>query len=96
MNVTLPPELEKRVRQKLERGDYDTAEALVQEAVHRLIEEDEVDLAELRGRLQRADSEIERGEGLEFDEHTTKDLASDIHKRGIKRLAELGKTGPRG
>ncbi len=96
MNVTLPPELEKRVRQKLERGDYDTAEALVQEAVHRLIEEDEVDLEGLRERLQRADSEIERGEGLEFDEHTTKDLASDIHKRGIKRLAELGKTGPRG
>ena len=96
MNVTLPPEFEKRVREKLERGDYDTADALVQEAVHRLIEEDEVDLEGLRERLQRADAEIENGEGLEFDERTTKDLARNIHERGMKRLAELRTTGPRG
>ena len=89
MNVTLPSEIEKRVRQKVENGDYDTTDALVQEAVHRLIEEDEVDLVGLRERLQRADAEIERGEGLEFDEQTTKDLAKDIRERGIKRLAEL-------
>ncbi len=79
--------LEKRVRQKLERGDYDTADVFIREAVHRLIEEDEVDLADLRERLQRADSEIERGEGLEFDEDTTKDFTSDIHERGIKHWA---------
>ncbi|MBZ5624811.1 MAG: type II toxin-antitoxin system ParD family antitoxin [Acidobacteriia bacterium] len=96
MNVTLPAELEKRVREKLERGDYDNADALVQEAVLRLIEEDEVDLEGLRERLERADAEIDRGEGLDFDEHTTKDLARDIHERGIQRLAALRKTGPRG
>ncbi len=96
MKVTLPPELEQRIREKIERGDYDNAEALVQEAVHRLIEEDEVDLDALRARLQHADAEIDRGEGLEFDEHTTKDLASGIRERGIRRLAELQKSGPRG
>ncbi len=41
MNITLPTELERRVRQKLERGDYDTADALVEEAVYRQIEEGE-------------------------------------------------------
>jgi antitoxin ParD1/3/4 len=96
MNVTLPPELEQRVREKIERGDYDNAEALVQEAVHRLIEEDERDLDVLRARLQQADAEIDRGEGLEFDEHTTKDLARDIRERGIRRLVELRKFGPHG
>ncbi|HXP83855.1 MAG TPA: type II toxin-antitoxin system ParD family antitoxin [Bryobacteraceae bacterium] len=96
MNVTLPPELERRVREKIERGDYDDAEALVREAVHRLIEEDEVDLGALRSRLQQADAEIDRGEGLEFDEHTTKDLASGVRERGMRRLAELQKPSPRG
>ena len=96
MNVTLPPELEQRVREKIERGDYDNAEALVQEAVHRLIEEDEVDLESLRVRLQQADGEIDRGEGLEFDERTTKDLVGGIRERGMRRLAELQKPRPQG
>jgi antitoxin ParD1/3/4 len=96
MNVTLPPELEQRVREKIERGDYDNADSLVQEAVHRLIEEDEVDLDALRARLQQADAEIDRGEGVEFDEHTTKDLVGGIRERGMRRLAELQKPRPQG
>ena len=96
MNITLPPELESRGRERIERGDYDNADALVLEAVHRLIEEDEVDLQFTRQRLLQSDAEIDRGEGLEFDEHTTKDLAKDIHERGLKRLAELQKTRARG
>jgi hypothetical protein len=35
-----------------------------------------------------------RGEGLEFDEHTTKELADRIRERGIRRLAELQKSRP--
>jgi antitoxin ParD1/3/4 len=95
MNVTLTPELERRLREKIERGDYENADALVQEAVHRLIEEDEVDLESIQERLRHADAEIDRGEGLEFDEHTTKDLAKDIHERGMRRLAELRNTSTR-
>ena len=96
MNVTLTAEIEERVREKLARGDYHSAEALVQEAVHRLIEEEETDLQSLRQRLQRADAEIERGEGLEFDENTTKDLATEIHKRGERRFADLRQASPLG
>jgi Arc/MetJ-type ribon-helix-helix transcriptional regulator len=33
MNVTLTPELERRIREKIERGDYDNADDLMQEAV---------------------------------------------------------------
>jgi antitoxin ParD1/3/4 len=96
MNVTLTPELERRVREKIQRGDYDSADALVQEAVHRLIEEDEVDLDSVREQLRHAEAEIDRGEGLEFDERTTKNLARDIHERGMKRLAESQNSGTRG
>ena len=96
MNITLPPDVEKRVRERIARGDYDDSDSLVQEAVHRLIEEDEGDLASLRARLRQADAEIDRGEGLEFDEDTTKELARDIHERGMRRLAELQKSNPRG
>jgi putative addiction module CopG family antidote len=62
MNITLPPELEERVREKIARGDYDDSDALVQEAVHRLIEEDEGDLASLRIRPRQADAEIDCGD----------------------------------
>jgi antitoxin ParD1/3/4 len=96
MNITLPPDLEQRVRERIARGDYDNSDALVQEAVRRLIEEDEGDLASLREKLRQADAEIDRGEGLEFDQDTTKELARDIHERGMRRLADLQKSNPRG
>jgi len=96
MNITLTPELERRIREKIERGDYDNADDLMQEAVHRLIEEDESDLDTIRTRLSEADAEIDRGEGSDFDENTTSNLARDIHARGMRRLAELPKTGSRG
>ena len=96
MNVTLTPALERRVQEKIERGDYDNADALIQEAIHRLIEEDELDLDALRERLRQADAEIDRGEGMDFDEHTTTNLAGDIHEQGLKRLAALRKTSPHG
>ena len=88
MHVTLPPELEQRIREKIERGDYDNPDALVEEAVHRLIEEDEADLESLRTRLQRADAEIDRGKGLEFDDRTTGDLVAGIRERGTRKREE--------
>jgi putative addiction module CopG family antidote len=96
VNITLDPELERTIRERIERGDYDNVDSLVDEAVHRLIEEDELDVDALRKELRRADAEIERGEGLEFDEQTTRRLAEDIRTRGLKRLQELPYTGPRG
>jgi Arc/MetJ-type ribon-helix-helix transcriptional regulator len=96
MNITLPPDLEQRVREKIARGDYDDPDALIEEAVHRLIEEDDGDMASLRVRLRQADAEIDRGEGIELDEGTTKERARDIHERGMRRLAELQKSSTRG
>jgi hypothetical protein len=55
-----------------------------------------VDLDTIRTRLRLADAEIDRGEGSDFDENTTSNLARDIHARGMRRLTELPKTGSRG
>lgn len=88
MNVSLTPELEQIVREKLRRGDYDDANALVQEAVHRLIEEDEANSDALRATLAARDAEIDRGDALVLDEEATMRLASEVHERGLRRFAE--------
>ena len=74
-------------RRAVRRSSMVTMRMHFKEAMHRLIEKDEVDIESLRVRLQQADAEIDRGEGIELDERTTKSLANHIHQRGLKRLA---------
>ena len=38
MDITLTPEIERLVQEKIQRGQYASVDALVQEAVHRLVE----------------------------------------------------------
>ena len=89
MTITLNPKLEKLIAQRVSRGDYASADALVQQAIESLIE---VDLAadlkrdEILASVDRADSEIDRGEFTEFDEDSIKGPAREIHQRGLKRL----------
>jgi len=40
MNITLTPELEQLVQTKVARGEYDSADTFVSEAVQRLIDEE--------------------------------------------------------
>ncbi|MBZ5625795.1 MAG: hypothetical protein LAQ69_44955 [Acidobacteriia bacterium] len=87
MNITLKPELEKIVQQKVARGEYDTADDFVGEAVERLIDEEQEDdahLDEIRNRIDAAEAEIDRGEYIEYDEDTIHELAKDVHDRGRK------------
>jgi hypothetical protein len=52
---------------------------------------------EVRTKIEVAEGEIDAGEYFEYDENTVHELAKDVHKRGLKRLAaEGGKTGTRG
>jgi putative addiction module CopG family antidote len=100
MTITLTPELEKLVKEEVARGEYDSADAFVGEAVQRLVEEtreEDAHLDEIRARIQVAEAEIDRGDYLEYDEETIHELAKDVHARGLKKLAaERGKTGSRG
>ena len=67
MNITLTPELEKGILARVERGDYENPEALVREAVYRLIAEDE-ELEETKTAISLALEESRRGEGRPAEE----------------------------
>ena len=95
MNVSLTPELEKLVNDKLKTGMYQTASEVIREGLRLLKDRDERQ-AQLRAQVRVGFDAIERGEYETYDESTTKELAQDIKRRGRKRLAQAGKkTGTR-
>ena len=99
MSIDLDQETEKLVQQEIAAGRFADASSLLSVAVkHFLIarefgEEEARKLAVLRAELDHADEQIERGEYKEYDEHTIKDFAKEVHERGLRRLATLQKTG---
>ena len=89
MEVKLKPSLERRVAERVERGGYESAEALVEQAVEQLIEGDEAEevcLADILRRVTAANDEINRGEFVEYDASNIGKLAKDVQERGLKRL----------
>jgi Arc/MetJ-type ribon-helix-helix transcriptional regulator len=79
MNITLTPDLEKGVLERVERGDYENPEALVREAVYRLIAEDE-ELEETKAAISKALEQSRRGEGRPAEE-----FFAELQARGIPR-----------
>jgi antitoxin ParD1/3/4 len=65
MSVTLPPQLEAIIREKVESGLYSDPETVVREAL-RLLDEQDRRLIRLRESLIEAEQEFERGEGEEW------------------------------
>ena len=63
MDITLTPEIERLVQEKIQRGQYASVDALVQEAVHRLVEEDEEELQETRAAIDGSLEQSRRGTG---------------------------------
>ena len=90
MNVSLTPELEKLVNEKLKTGMYQTASEVIREGLRLLKDRDERQ-AQLRAQVRAGFNAIERGEYETYDESTTKELAEDIKRRGRKQLAQAGK-----
>lgn len=62
MNLTLKPETEQLIKERVERGDYKNASDLVDEAIHRLFEMDNAE-AEFEALVQEG---IESGPGTEM------------------------------
>src|SRR5262249_19384917 len=94
VNVSLTPELEKLVNEKLKTGMYQTASEVVREGLRLLKDRDERQ-AQLRAQVRAGFDAIERGEYDTYDEFTTKGLADDIKRRGRKRLAQATKKSRR-
>jgi antitoxin ParD1/3/4 len=95
MNVSLTPELEKLVNDKLKTGMYQTASEVIREGLRLLKDRDERQ-AQIRAQVRAGFDAIERGQFETYDESTTKGLAAEIKRRGRKRLAQGNKkTGTR-
>lgn len=88
MNVSLTPELEQLVSDKVKTGMYQTVSEVIREGLRLLKERDER-MGRLRADIRAGFDAIDRGEYEDYYEHTTKALAADIKKRGRQRLAEV-------
>jgi predicted transcriptional regulator len=86
MNITLSPDLQKRIAKKVERGDVGTADALVEQALNFYLdyegsELDEEDFRDANAAIGEALKQAKRGEGRPAEE-----VFADLRARhGISR-----------
>ena len=88
MNISLTPELEQLVDDKVKTGMYQTASEVIREGL-RLLRERDQRVESLRRDVRAGFEAVERGEFTEYDASNIKELADRIKARGRKRLAEL-------
>ena len=87
MNVSLTPELEAMVAEKVKSGLYNSASEVVREGLRLVREQDqlrEIRLNELRAEIQKGIDSLERGEGQRYE--SAAELAEKIKSRGRARL----------
>ena len=87
MNVSLTPELEQLVTDKVKSGMYQTASEVIREGL-RLLKERDQQLDALRRDVRAGFEAVDRGEYTDYDEGTVKKLAERVKARGRRRLAE--------
>ena len=81
MNVSLTPELERLVNEKVESGLYQTASEVVREAL-RLLKERDHAREHLRSDVQAGFDQLAGGEGRAYDKISGRQLAAQIKSRG--------------
>src|SRR3984893_9894491 len=89
MNVSLTPELERLVNEKVESGLYQTASEVVREALRLLKERDQA-REQLRADVQAGFDQLARGDGRTYDKASGRQLAERIKSRG--RVARAKKS----
>ena len=80
MSMTLDAELEAMVRQKVDTGQYDNADAVIREAL-----EERERLQRLRAILDRAEEQADHGEAVEFSDEFLDRLtreADELYRQG--------------
>ena len=90
MNVSLTPELERLVQEKVESGLYNSASEVVREALRLLRERDEVQrmrLEELRREIQIGIDQADRGELIPGEE-----VFRDLRARQVELERQAGLT----
>lgn len=95
MNISLTPELEQLVADKVKSGMYQTSSEVIREGLRLLKERDER-LESLRRDIRVGLESVDRGEFTDYDQSNIRKLADRVKARGRKRLAdEERKTGTR-
>ncbi len=92
MEITLTPDLEKLVYEKIASGLYESAGDVVQEALRVLQWKEDAErlrVEELRRDLEAGAAQIKRGDYKEYS--SAEELIDDIETRGKQRLADRRK-----
>ena len=88
MNVSLTPELDNFVENKVRSGFYHSASEVIREGLRLLKERDalhDIRAEELRKQVREGFAQIERGEGLEFS--SPEEILAHVTQEGRKRIA---------
>jgi antitoxin ParD1/3/4 len=90
MNVSLTPELENFVAQKVESGLYQTASEVIREGLRLMRERDEKQkkLDELRKEIQLGLDDLEQGKFAPFNEETLEKIKANVR---VRRAQAKGK-----
>ena len=68
MQITLKPDAQKFVEAQVRSGRFRTADDLLEEAVQRMMIEAELEIDdETAAAINKAEAQIDRGEGIDFD-----------------------------
>ena len=86
MEVHLTPDQQAFIRDAIGRGRIEREEDAVREALA-LWEERERKRGEFLATLNDARSSLERGEGIPINEESMRELAGEVKRRGLARLA---------
>jgi len=81
MNVSLTPELERLVNEKVESGLYQTASEVAREALRLLNDRDQA-REQLRSDVQAGFDQLAQGAGRVYDKTSSRQLAERIKSRG--------------
>lgn len=80
MTIQIPADVEARIREKVERGDFSDAGELIREAL-RLLDEHERKLERLRVKLQAGLKQLDWGEGVPFTPELVNQMRRDAEER---------------
>ena len=84
MNVSLTPQLEALIRQKVASGRYKNPSEVIREALQLLEEKERLEL--LRNAIAIGDAELERGEGILWTMDTMRQLRSEAEEEDRQGL----------
>lgn len=92
MNVSLTPELEKLVQEKVASGLYNSASEVIRESLRLLHERDrirEIRIEELRKEIQKGVNQLERGEYQVYETDELETLISEIQQQGRASISQF-------